>query len=93
MSGMVIKRRPEKRLSKLIWLPGGREDRAASRLISSTLSRMAPSQTPRKASSRAMTSASIASTVRPPGSQISLDRRFSGRRLITIPLIAGPFAA
>jgi hypothetical protein len=24
MSGMVIKRRPEKRLSKLIWLPGGR---------------------------------------------------------------------
>jgi hypothetical protein len=24
MSGMVIKRRPEKRLAKLIWLPGGR---------------------------------------------------------------------
>jgi hypothetical protein len=24
MSGMVIKRRPEKRLDKLIWLPGGR---------------------------------------------------------------------
>jgi hypothetical protein len=24
MSGMVIKRRPERRLSKLIWLPGGR---------------------------------------------------------------------
>jgi hypothetical protein len=24
MSGMVVKRRPEKRLSKLIWLPGGR---------------------------------------------------------------------
>ncbi|HEY4030223.1 MAG TPA: hypothetical protein VGM25_07755 [Caulobacteraceae bacterium] len=24
MSGMVVKRRPEKRLDKLIWLPGGR---------------------------------------------------------------------